>query len=370
MKFKLFKYRKHETMKTTNKVLTGVLTAGMLFAGTSSAIAGNGDRAGQAGATELLINPMARSSGWGGANSASARGLDAFYMNIAGTAHTKRTELMFCRTNWLSGTDIAINSFGFTQRVGETGALGLAVMSMDFGEIQITTVDLPEGGVGTFHPTYTNIGLSYAKGFSENIYGGIVVKAVSESIADVAARGVCLDAGIQYVTGKWEQIHFGISLRNVGPRMRFSGDGLSFRGTSPTGAYAMTLEQRTADFDMPTLLNIGGSYDIYFKKDSTSMKNHRVTLAGTFTSNSFSKDEFRGGVEYAWRNMLMLRAGYVYEEGITSPETRTTAFTGINGGVTVELPFGKRGSSFAVDYSYRHTNPFNGCHTFGARLNL
>ncbi len=369
MNFQFLKH-KHETMKTTYKIVAAFLTATLIAGSAGTAIAGNGDRAGQAGATELLINPWARSTGWGGANAASVHGLEAMYMNVAGTAFTKRTELMFAHTNWLGGTGIGINAFGFTQRVGETGAIGLGVMSMDFGDIQITTVDLPEGGVGTYHPTFTNIGLSYAKGFSENIYGGIVVKAISESIADVAARGVCLDAGIQYVTGKMEQVHFGISLRNVGPRMRFSGDGLSFRGTSPNGNYAMTLEQRTADFDMPTLINISGGYDIYFAKDSTNQKNHRVTLAGTFTSNSFSKDEFRFGVEYAWRSMLMIRGGYVYEEGITKVETRSTCFTGPSAGVSLELPFGKKGSTFAIDYSYRTTNPFNGVHSFGARLNL
>jgi hypothetical protein len=357
-------------MKAHNKNIFSLLIAGLVIASPILVNAGNKDRAGQAGATELLINPFARSSGWAGANTAGMRGLESMYFNVGGTAFTNRTELMFCHTNWLVGTQIGINSFGFTQRVGTTGAIGLGVMSMDFGDIPITTTDLPEGGIGTYHPTFTNIGLSYAKGFSESIYGGVVVRAVSESIADLAARGIALDAGIQYVTGKYDQVHFGISLRNVGPRMRFSGDGLSFKGVSPSGNYAMTMEQRSADFDLPTLVNMGGSYDFYFSKDSTSMKNHRVTLAGTFTSNSFSKDEFRLGVEYAWKNMFMLHAGYDYEKGITSSTDRTTCFTGPSAGASIELPFGKKGSTFAVDYSYRATNPFDGVHSFGARLNL
>ncbi|MEO5642950.1 MAG: PorV/PorQ family protein [Bacteroidia bacterium] len=357
-------------MKAKNKVLVPFLTAGLLLGSAGIINAGNKDRAGQAGATELLINPFARSSGWGGANTAGTHGLEAMYLNVAGTAFTQHTELMFCHTNWLAGTDIGINSFGFTQRVGATGAIGLGIMSMDFGDIEITTVDLPEGGIGTFHPTYTNIALSFAKGFSQSIYGGVVVKAISESIANVSARGIALDAGIQYVTGKYEQVKFGISLRNVGPRMRFAGDGLSFKGTAPSGAYAMTIQQRSADFDLPTLINIGGTYDFYFSNDSTSMKNHRITAAGNFTSNSFSKDEFRLGVEYAWKSMFMIRGGFVYEDGITSKELTTTVFTGPTFGATIELPFGKRGSTFGIDYSYRATNPFNGVHSFGARINL
>ncbi|CAN5262093.1 hypothetical protein BH09BAC5_BH09BAC5_14460 [soil metagenome] len=357
-------------MKAKNKVLVPILTAGLLICSAGMMNAGNKDRAGQAGATELLINPFARSSGWGGANTAGAHGLESMYLNVGGTAFTQRTELMFCHTNWLVGTDIGINSFGFTQRVGSTGAIGLGIMSMDFGDIPITTVDLPEGGIGTFHPTYTNVALSFAKGFSQSIYGGVVVKAISESIADVSARGVSLDAGIQYVTGKYEQIKFGIALRNVGPRMHYSGDGLSFKGVAPAGAYAMTLQQRSAEFDLPTLLNIGGTYDFYFSQDSTSMKNHRITAAGNFASNSFSKDQFSVGVEYAWKSMLMIRGGYTYEDKITNKVETTTAFTGPSFGASVELPFGKRGSTFAVDYSYRATNPFNGVHSFGARINL
>jgi long-subunit fatty acid transport protein len=91
---------------------------------------------------------------------------------------------------------------------------------------------------------------------------------------------------------------------------------------------------------------------------------------GTFTSNSFGKDEFKLGIEYAWKNMLMLRAGYSYEQGILDSEERTTVFTGPSAGFTVEIPFGKNKSTFGLDYSYRATNPFQGTHSIGARINL
>ena len=62
-----------------------------------------------------------------------------------------------------------ISSFGFSQKVGESGVLGFSVMSMDFGDIEITTVELPEGGLGTYSPKFMNIGISYAKIFSNSI---------------------------------------------------------------------------------------------------------------------------------------------------------------------------------------------------------
>lgn len=336
------------------------------------AYAGNPDRSGQAGATELLINPWARSSGWGGSNVAGTRGLEALYGNVAGTAFTKKTELLFSHSQWLKGSGININSFGLTQRVGETGTLGLAIMSMDFGAINITTADQPEGGLGTYTPQFMNITASYAKVFSDNIYGGIAVKVITEKTANVNAKGVAFDAGIQYVTGKNEHIKFGISLKNIGPRMKFTGDGFSFKTPVPSSTQnnTMSVEHRTAQYELPSLLNIGMGYDFYTKKDSAYNKTHRVTGMATFTSNSFSKDQFRLGLEYGWKNMLMLRAGYVYEKGIMDITTRTTAYTGPCAGFTVELPFGKNKSTFSIDYSYQTTNPFGGTHTMGARINL
>jgi hypothetical protein len=333
----------------------------------NNSFAGNPQRAGQAGASELLINPWARTSGWGGANIAGVRGLEGIFSNVAGLAFTEKTELIFSQTQWLKIGDDAvadISSFGFSQKVGESGVLGFSVMSMSFGDIEITTVDLPEGGIGFYSPKFMNIGVSYAKIFSNSIYGGVTVKMISEQISNVGANGVALDAGIQYVTGAEDNLKFGISLKNVGPRMSFTGDGLSFRGIVGDGDdYKMTVEQRSSELELPALLNIGLSYDV-------NVMQHRITGAGTFTSNSFQKDQYRLGGEYSYNEMFMVRLGYTYEDGIRTPSTRTTALRGPSAGFTVELPMGDEGSTFGLDYSYRHTDPFQGSHTIGARINL
>lgn len=357
-------------MKHFSKVALSLVTGGLVLT-IPVAKAGNPERSGQAGASQLLINPFARSAGWAGANGASAKGLEAQYTNIAGIAGTKKTELIFSRTSWLGGTGININAFGLTQRVGETGVLGLGIMTLGSGKIERTTEDQPEGGIGTFQYRATNISLSYAKMFSDNIYGGINLKVLSEGIDNVKAQGVAIDAGIQYHTGKHDQIHFGIALKNVGPKMQYKGDGLSFQ-TLTAGGYDLSANYKSAAFEMPSLINISGAYDFYLTKDSTGLlKTHRISLAGTFTSNSFTKDNFLVGIEYAWKNMLMIRGGMYTEKGIfLGSDQRTTVFTGPSCGATFEIPFGEKKSTFGVDYSYRFTNPFGGVHTFGVRINL
>ncbi|MBL4586019.1 MAG: hypothetical protein JKX84_03030, partial [Flavobacteriales bacterium] len=139
----------------TRVLRIGIVSAvGLLLS--YSTFAGNPDRAGQAGATELLINPWARSSGMAGANSASVRGLEAQYLNVAGLAFTEKTEILFSSTQWLVGSGVMINTFGLSQKIGEAGVIGLAIMNMSFGEIDITTSELPDGGIGTFSPNYLN----------------------------------------------------------------------------------------------------------------------------------------------------------------------------------------------------------------------
>lgn len=351
-----------------------VLISIALFSIPALTLAGNKDRAGEAGASELLINPWARSSGFGGANSTCIKGLEAVNSNVAGLAFTNKTEIIFAHTRWLSGTGIGINTFGFSQKVGDVNVIALSVMNMSFGDIQRTTVNLPEGGIGFFTPNYNNIGLSFAREFSNSIYGGATVKVVSEGIANAKASGVALDAAVKYVTGENDQIKFGIALRNIGPPMKYSGDGLSIQNEVSTGA-TLTQEQKSNKFEMPSLLNIGGSYDIYVAPTVDSVtseiqSDHRVTLAATYTSNSFTKDQYRVGLEYGFRNMFMVRGGYVIEQGIAKNATRTNAHTGPTAGLSVELPIGKGGTTFSLDYAYRFSNPFSGSHTLGARISL
>ena len=344
---------------------------------TATSFAGNPDRIGQAGATQLNINGFGRSSGWGWAAVSSAAGLESIYNNIGGLAYTPRTEIIFSRTAWLVGSDININTFGFAQELGGSGVLGVSIMSFDIGDIPITTIEQPDGGLGTYSPQFTNISVAYSKRFTESISGGIGLKVFSESITNAKAQGVGIDAGIQYITTlkkdqdlKTNDVKFGVSLKNIGPDSRYSGDGLSIKLQDPLTNVDYTVNQRAAKFNLPTLMNISASYDLRLDKNDVTYFN-RLTPAVTFTNNAFASNQITVGLEYGYKEMFQIRGGYAYEKGILDYETRTNAFTGAMAGFTFEVPVSKDSeTTFALDYSFRHSNPFGGSHTFGVRLNL
>lgn len=337
-----------------------------LFAG--GLFAGNPDRQGEAGAAELLINPWARSGGLHSLNTASVSGVEAMRLNIAGLARINKGEFAISNTRLYEGTGMQMNEIAFGTKMSKNSAFGITLASMGFGKIPVTTDLQPEGTGATFSPNFFHIGLGYSFIYDNKISVGILVRGISESITSVSAFGFAIDAGVQYVTGPQENFRLGISLRNTGSPMQFGGQGLSFTTNSPdpfTGIeYPLTVNQRAEDFELPSLLNIGVSYDTYINVE----KKDFVRILGNFTSNAFSKDQIGIGAELFFRERFILRGAYKVNYGSSVGQIGEEIYTGLAGGASVIIPTKKDGSnSFGIDYSYRATNPFKGTHSIAVR---
>ncbi len=352
-------------MKRIFKIFTAVVILATLTV--QSAMAGNDERRGTCGASELLINPWARSTGWGGVNVANARGLDATFVNIAGLAFVNNIEAAYTNTLLYGGksglnSGAIINSFGLGVRVFESGVLGVYIFSASFGQLDVTTYDSPEAGDnGTFSPSFMNINVAYAHSFTNTIHGGVNLKMITETTDNVSGSGFAIDAGIQYVTGENDELKFGISLKNWGPSMHFGGTGLSLTMRNDAGN-TFTVETRAAEMELPTCLNIGISYDFLFDK-----WDQRLTLAAAFTSNAFLRDNYTVGVEYGLLNMFRLRGGYTVQPGNWTGDW-ATANTGIAAGASVDIPMSKKDPNVGItlDYSYRTASHLRGTHAIGA----
>lgn len=352
------------------KIQTTVIGLGLAI---GMAWAGNPDRAGGAGGTNTLLNPYARSAAMMGANSAYLRGVEAMHFNIGGLAYIKGTELMANRVSYLQGTDTYLNNFSLGQEVGDGHVFGLTFSSFQAGDILIRTEQQPDGTLGTFRPQIINIGMAYAKQFSNSITAGAIVRLVSEGVADARANGVAFDFGVQYQTAlnskdklKKEDFRFGIGVRNIGPDMQYGGSGLSFRATNPVTGADRRVSYMSERFNHPALMNIGASYDMRLDKNPDTYF-HRLTWNGNFNYNAFSSNVISVGAEYAFKETFMLRGGYGYQENIMNSDYRTQ-YTGLCGGMGMVLPLSKDGLKVAIDYSYAPTRVFNGVHNISLRM--
>jgi len=326
--------------------------------------AGNPDRQGEAGAYELLMNPWAKSAGLHTINTASISGVEAMRLNPAGVAGVMGTEIALSHTFYLVGTDISLNALGFAQKVGKSGAFGISIMAVDVGDLPITTADQPEGSGATFSPSFLNIGLSYAHTFENKVSVGVTLRGVNESTNDLSATGFAVDAGVQYVSGEQDEFKFGISLRNVGSPMSFRGEGLSYQVDFQD--VTNTFSGRSETFELPSVLNIGASYDFAIDEK------HMVTVLANFTANSFSNDQLSAGLEYSMSKIFQLRAAYRYTTGLNSGKddvAKAPVYTGLAGGLTAMIPLNKETEAkLAIDYGYRASDPWDGSHSLALRL--
>ena len=365
-------------MKNIGKTLFTVAIASVLVAAACTTYAGNKDRSGQSAAGQLLINPWAASNGWGSAGLANIQGIESMYSNPAGLSFVTKTQLAYTHSIYFAGTGIGINTLGIGQSLNEKGVLGLTVMMMNFGDIEMTSEDQPDGGLGTYSPTVMNLGVTYAKDFADVIRVGATARLINEGSYNTIAIGFALDAGIQYLTGEQNQFRLAVAIKNIGLPMSYSGDGLDIRGTVENGKYIQTLRNRSEAYELPANLSLGVSYDFLIGSLSggssaidASDAIHRITLAGTFVSNAYSNDQYLLGAEYSWKEMFQLRGGYAIESGIWDKETITTLYTGPSMGASFVIPMSnKNETKIAVDYAYRFTVKWGGCHHIGARIIL
>ncbi len=346
----------------------GVAALILVFTLSTHGSAGNPDRQGEAGAGELLLIPWAKSAGMNNIATSMIRGIESMRLNVAGLSGIQGTDVALGHTRYLQGTDININALGVGQRVGKNSVLALSLVAMDFGEIDITTVDQPEGIGATYSPNFFNLGVGYAYTYENKISVGFALRLISQSISDLSAMGVALDAGVQYVNGPQDNFKFGVSIRNIGTPMRFGGEGLATRSDNPTGSptYELTYDQRAASFELPSLLNIGLSYDFYMQTI------HRLSLVGNFTSHSFSRDEVGAGMEYSYRDLLYVRGGYKVQVGNTATgSSAQSVYEGLSVGMGIYMPLGREvEKKLGIDYAYRTTHPWNGTHNLTLTLRL
>lgn len=322
------------------------------------------DQNGRAGALQLLVNPFAGSSSLNNSDVAISEGIEAQFMNVAAIGIEKvNTEILFNRTEWLVGSGVSLNAFGVTQRLKEKNTIGLSVVQMGMGEIEITTVDQPEGGIGTYQPQFLHLNLAYAYDFSNGIAAGINTKTISESVYNSRALGIAWDAGVKYKSGEKETFSLGVCLKNIGPKMKYSGDGIQqdvqfSNGNTQTGLVPVNA------FDLPLHMNLG----VGFGKEM--QEKHNIDLGFTYQAMAYDTDVLNVGMQYEYRDWARIGLGYGHRRNNRGENGSVNALTGFSAGIGLKLPYEKQGMIFGFDYSYRDTQPFQGVHTFGARINF
>ncbi len=312
-----------------------LIVAALLLVALASAYAGNENRVGTAGATELLIPVGARGSSMAGAVVANSYGVDALYWNPAGLAWLEGTEFMGSYLPYIA--DINVSYLAIGKNIEDFGAIALSVKAVNIGEIEETTEPFPNGTGSIFNPTLVVIGASYARAVTTQVNFGFTANYLREDIFQVSASGLAFDFGFTYEP-RWRGITMGLTIKNYGPDIVFSGSGFERQsGNRPVAS-------SNAKSELPTSVNIGLAYNF------VNQGLNSATFCGNFRSNNLSEDLWQGGVEYLYNERFALRAGYNY-----SSADEYLYGASLGGGLKFDL--GETSLSF--DYSWTETAVFS-----------
>ncbi len=341
-------------MKITIKFL---LVAAILLLGVNSIYAGGGVRNGTGGATELLIPVGARGIAMGGANVATASGIEALFWNPAGAAYMNNSAtLLFSHMNYIA--DIGVEYGAVSANFEGFGVISLDFKSLAIGSIAVTTNDQPDGTGQTFTPQMLTAGATYSRQLTDRISIGVTFNYISETLAQVSTTGYAFNAGVMYKDlGDVPGLDFGLVMKNLGPQMQYGGPGMlvlaSPQGFNrPPNYYQIA----TASFDLPSSFEIGFGYSPVINDMNA------LNFSASFQNNNFSGDVYNIGAEYGYNKTFFVRGGYTM-----SPKNQDPNYIyGFTAGAGINYDLGS--VNFKIDYAYRAVQYFGGNHVFSVSL--
>jgi len=314
-------------------------------------------KVGSTAAPFLNIGIGPRAIAMGGAFVATANDVSSLYWNSAGAAKMNGSGALFAHSSWFA--DIKYNWAGAVIDLGDAGVFGASITSLDYGEMELTTLREPEGTGGTFGASDMAIALTYAKALTDRFSIGGTVKYISQNIWNSSASTVALDFGVLFhsdIAG----LRIGATISNLGGDMRISGKDLNVQHDVDQTIFGnndqilATLD--TDNWPLPLTFKIGLAMDII------EMENHVVTIAADALHPSDNKESVNVGMEYHLFNMIALRAGYKSLFLDNTEEGLTLGF-GLNYDFTDSF-------GLSIDYAYQTFGLLNDTQHFSIGVNF
>jgi hypothetical protein len=273
--------------------------------------------AGLAGATAAL--PGAQRSGWCGAGNLG--------VNPAGLAGC--LERSFCLSQERRFAGIRHGLLQLSRPLSEKSALALGLNWLQAPDQEITTLEQPEGTGATYHYGDFALGASLATRLTDRLSVGGTLRWIRQDLHRERAQGPALDLGLLLETG-WRDLRLGLAAANFGPRLRLEGEDLLVLSEDGRPAFLEAQE-----FQLPLVFRAALA-DRLWSRDG-----QRLDAALQAEHPNDSRQNLRLGLEYAWRERLLLRAGRHFRRDLEQAAL----------GLGLALPLGE-GRTLRLDYAW------------------
>jgi len=296
-------------------------------------------KVGTTAAQFLKIGVGARAVSMGGSFVAEANDLSALYWNPAGLTNVTGGAVQFSTTQYLADIQYSHAAVGFN--LGTMGTLAASLLYLDSGEMEVRTISQPEGTGELFSKQDLALQMSYARALTDRFSIGTTVKYIREAIWHSSASATAFDIGVLFTT-PYRHLRLGASMSNFGPKMQMSGRDIIF-SVDPSqnqegNVEVVNTEYLLDEYALPLLFRVGLAWD------AISTSDHRLMVTTDAATPNDNSQYMNSGVEYSFRNLLALRAGY-------RNRFETDGEQGITWGVGLNLRM-DRTTRVAFDYAY------------------
>uniref|UniRef100_A0A832G737 PorV/PorQ family protein n=1 Tax=Ignavibacterium album TaxID=591197 RepID=A0A832G737_9BACT len=306
-------------------------------------------KTGTTAAQVLKFNVGPRAIGMGGAFTSVSNDILSTYWNPAGTASIVSNEAFFNHTDLY--IDIKHDYAAFASNLSDLGTVGLFVSVLSMDEMQVRTIEKPEGTGEFFDAGALVVGVNYSRYLTENFTIGFNFKYVNESIWHMSASGFAIDVGTLYKIPILNEFRIAASISNFGTKMQLSGrDVTKTFASGSTGRDILNVNLELDHFDLPLLFRFGVSADLL--KDESS----RLTAAIDAVHPNDHSEYINSGLEYSWNEIVFIRGGYnsLFE---TDSEKGLTFGFGLNYRLIDAI-------KFKIDYAYQDFGRLSSIHYF------
>lgn len=256
---------------------------------------------GTAVAQFLEIGVGARATGMGEAYTVMVDDASAVFWNPAGLADVETNNLFTSYTQWPAG--ISIGGMSIAKNFRNMGTLGLSTVYLMTNDMEVTTVEQPEGTGEMFSITNYALGLTYSRYLTDKVSAGLTAKLVREEYYNYGYYTWALDLGTLYRTG-FHGLRIGMSILHFAPEVQFDGDYIDYSDPLSYAAEPEPKPKTFEEYSLPVNFRFGMAIDLL------DTRNHKVTLASDMIHPNNNIEQYNMGVEYGFNELVYLRTGY------------------------------------------------------------
>jgi len=295
-----------------------------------------------------------------------ARDITSIYWNPAGLAYMEQSEAQFVIQPWIVDISTSFAAAGLV--IPDIGTVAVGFTFTDYGEMDVNTVEFPEGTGERFSAGDFAVSLAYGRAITNWFGFGLAAKYIESSIWHMDASSLALDLGVSLNTvffsptgDRADGMRIAMSISNYGTRMKFEGVDLlqtiDIRLNEDGNFRDVPGKFDTNEWELPLIFRLGVAVNA-FRTES-----QRLTIATDALHPNNNAESVNVGGEYEYYEptlgRIILRAGY---KGLFLNESEAE-FGFTFGGGFEKLLMGNM--SLKLDYAYRDMGILGKVNSYG-----